>query len=479
MTNDSNTLPSPTRRTKIVCTLGPASRSRDTIRRLVGAGMNVARVNCSHGTHDEHAETVAGVRAVAAELGVTIPVLLDLSGPKMRIGSIAGGYADLDVGGEYTLTTREIEGTADGVSIDYPELIDDLNEGDRILMGDGEIELRVVSTTDTDARCEVVVGGELRSRKGINAPGVKLRGTVPTKKDLDDAKFGLSQGVDWFALSFVRSAEEIERLRSVVAEAGTPIVAKIEKREALDCIGDILATADGVMVARGDLGLEFPIEDVPLVQKDLIRAALGAGKPVITATQMLESMMTNPRPTRAEAADIANAVFDGTDAVMLSGETAAGRYPVEAVRTMASIAKASEGRIDYTSRFKSRIHDHELGIAEAVSHAACHTAVVTRARVIICCTRSGQTARYVSNYRPDAKIAVVSPSEETLRRAMLYWNTHPIAIELFPNTDSMIEAAKAAVLAAGIAERGDRVVVVAGVPVNVPGTTNMIKADTL
>jgi pyruvate kinase len=451
------------------------------IRALIGAGMNVARINCSHGSHDAHARTIANVRSVAGELGVYVPVLLDLSGPKMRIGGIAGGIVDLKTGGDFTLTTRDVEGGPAEVSIDYPALVGDVGKGDRVLMGDGEIELKVVSTSKTDVCCRVVVGGELRSNKGVNVPGVALGENVPTKKDLEDVAFGIANGVDWFALSFVRNANEVMNLRSVLAKSGadTPVVVKIEKREALESIDDILAVADAIMVARGDLGLELPIEDVPLVQKDLVRAALAAGKPVITATQMLESMMTSPRPTRAEAADIANAVFDGTDAVMLSGETAAGAYPVEAVRIMARIAEASEQRIDYAGRFSTRDLHSDERIPEAISHAACYMAIETSAPVIVCCTRSGQTARYVSNYRPPSKIAVVSPSEETLRRTMLYWNTHPIKIDVMPDTDTMSDAAKSAVLEAGIAGKGDRLVIVAGVPVNVPGTTNMIKADVL
>jgi pyruvate kinase len=399
----------------------------------------------------------------------------------MRIGEVAGGSVILTPGDEFTLTTDDIEGDATGVSVDYPALVSDAGDGDRILMGDGEIELRVEEAGESSLRCRVVSGGELRSKQGINAPGAKLRETVPTKKDIADVAFGLAQGVDWFAISFVRTADEVSALRALIARSGadTPVVTKIEKREALDNLDDILAVSDAVMVARGDLGLELPIEDVPLVQKDLVAAALEAGTPVIIATQMLESMIENPRPTRAEAADISNAVFDGTDAVMLSGETAVGRHPVRAVRTMARIAEATEKRVDYAARFSTLALHRDEPIAEAIAHAACYTAIETGARVIICCTRSGQTARYVSNYRPSAKIAVVSPYDDTLHRTMLYWNTHPIRIDLLDDTDAMIEMAKRSVLDAGIAAPGDRVVVVAGVPVNVPGTTNMIKADTL
>jgi pyruvate kinase len=469
------------RRTKIVATLGPVTSSPEMIEALVRAGMNVARVNASHGTADDHARLIGNVRAVSQRTGVYLPVLLDLSGPKMRIGAMAAGAAMLRAGDEFTLTTRAVPGDWREVSINYPALVADIGAGDRILMGDGEIELRVASKTATDVKCEVVVGGELRSNKGVNAPGVKLRESVPTAKDLVSIEFGIKAGVDYFALSFVRSVDEVARLRWLLREKGAdiPIIAKIEKKEALDDLGGILDASDAVMIARGDLGLELPIEQVPLIQKDVIHRALLASKPVITATQMLESMIQNPRPTRAEAADIANAVFDGTDAVMLSGETASGKYPVEAVRTMAEVAEASEARIDYAGRFSAVAAHPGRSIPEAVAHAACFTAIEIGARVILCCTRSGQTALYVSNHRSPTRIAVISPHEPTLKRAMLYWNAESVRIGPSVDTDSMIDAAKRAVVEAGLAARGDRVVVVAGVPVDVPGTTNMIKADVL
>jgi pyruvate kinase len=469
------------RRTKIVATLGPASGTPEMIEALIRAGMNVARINTSHGNADDHRKLIHTVRAVAERLGVYVPVLLDLSGPKMRIGTLAVGSAMLRAGDPFTLTMREVPGDWREVSITYAPLVEDVSQGDRILMGDGEIELRVVSKDKTDVNCEVVVGGELKSNKGINAPGVKLRETVPTEKDLVSIEFGIREGVDFFALSFVRSEEEVARLRLLLREknADTAIIAKIEKKEALDNLDSIMEASDAVMIARGDLGLEMPIEQVPLIQKDLIRRSLAASKPVITATQMLESMIQNPRPTRAEAADIANAVFDGTDAVMLSGETASGKYPVEAVRTMSEVAEASESRVDYAGRFSAVAANPGRSIPEAVAHAACFMAIEIGAELILCCTRSGQTALYVSNHRSPTRIAVISPHEPTLKRSMLYWSTASVKINASGDTDSMIDAAKRAVVEAGIANRGDRVVVVAGVPVDVPGTTNMIKADVL
>jgi pyruvate kinase len=469
------------RRTKIVATLGPASGTPEMIEALIRAGMNVARINTSHGNADDHRKLIHTVRAVAERLGVYVPVLLDLSGPKMRIGTLAVGSAMLRAGDPFTLTMREVPGDWREVSITYAPLVEDVSQGDRILMGDGEIELRVVSKDKTDVNCEVVVWGELKSNKGINAPGVKLRETVPTEKDLVSIEFGIREGVDFFALSFVRSEEEVARLRLLLREknADTAIIAKIEKKEALDNLDSIMEASDAVMIARGDLGLEMPIEQVPLIQKDLIRRSLAASKPVITATQMLESMIQNPRPTRAEAADIANAVFDGTDAVMLSGETASGKYPVEAVRTMSEVAEASESRVDYAGRFSAVAANPGRSIPEAVAHAACFMAIEIGAELILCCTRSGQTALYVSNHRSPTRIAVISPHEPTLKRSMLYWSTASVKINASGDTDSMIDAAKRAVVEAGIANRGDRVVVVAGVPVDVPGTTNMIKADVL
>jgi pyruvate kinase len=469
------------RRTKIVCTLGPASDSPAMIEALIHAGMNVARINMSHGNAETHARMMSTVRSVATRVGVYVPVLLDLSGPKMRIGALATGKAQLHAGDSFTLTTRTVPGDWKEVSISYAPLVTDVSKDDRILMGDGEIELRVVSKTATDVVCEVVNGGELKSNKGLNAPGVRLSETVPTERDLVSIAFGIDHAADWFALSFVRTAEEVEHLRALLRAKGSdiPIITKIEKKEALENLSAILRASDAVMIARGDLGLELPIQQVPLVQKDVIRAALAASKPVITATQMLESMIQNPRPTRAEAADIANAVFDGTDAVMLSGETASGKYPVECVRTMAEIAQASEARIDYAGRFAEQPPKPGTSIPEAVAHAACAVAIEIGARLILCCTRSGQTALFVSNHRSPTTIAVISPHEPTLKRTMLFWNTLSVRIAVGGDTDTMIGKAKDAVVAAGVAKRGDRIVVVAGVPVDVPGTTNMIKADVL
>lgn len=469
------------RRTKIVCTIGPASNSYETLQALIEAGMNIARLNFSHGSHRDHAKVIGHLKTLARQLGRRVPILQDLSGPKMRIGKLAEGRIELEPRSRFVLTTRNVIGDQTSVSINYPELAEVLKPDDRILLADGERELRVISTTETEIDCEVMVGGELRSNQGINAPGVVLKKPVPTQKDVKDLTFGIRQGVNCVAQSFVRSADEIKSLRSIIKQNGSdvPIIAKVEKREALDDLDRILEEVDGIMIARGDLGLEIPIQEIPLVQKDIIKRANHAGKPVITATQMLESMMVNPRPTRAEVADIANAIFDGTDAVMLSGETAAGKHPIRAAKTMAEVAFATEERIDYTERFRIRQMKSGDDFQDAIAHAACYTALGIGARVIICCTRSGQTARLVAKYRPQAKIAAASPNENALQKAMLLWGTYPIKTELAKNTDKMIDEAKKGVVESGLASSGDRAVIVAGIPVDVAGTTNMIKADIL
>ncbi len=469
------------KRTNIVCTIGPASSSPEMLRSLIEAGMDVARVSFSHGSHADHAQTIAHLKTVSKQLGVRIPILQDLSGPKMRIGKFLDEPIELSPNARFTLTTREVIGDLHAVSINYPELVADVKPGNRILLADGEIELSVISTTSTDIICKVIAGGLLRSNKGISIPGISLQTPIPTPKDVEDLRFGIDHGVDWIAQSFIRSAADLQKLKSILQhhDSDIPIVAKLEKREALDDLDNILAEADGVMVARGDLGLEVPLPEVPLIQKEIIKRANLVGKPVITATQMLESMIVNPRPTRAEVTDIANAIFDGTDALMLSGETAIGKYPSDAVRTMAEIAMTTEATIDHVERFKRQPMTLEDTVPDAIAHAACHTSIEIGAKVIICCTRTVQTARLVAKYRPPAPIAVVSPYEATLQRVGFFWGAFPISIEFAPDTDTMIESAKQAVLKSGLARIGDRVVIIAGIPADVPGSTNMIKADIL
>jgi len=441
--------------------------------------MDVARMNFSHGTHADHAESIKNLRSAAKEKGRRVAILQDLSGPKMRIGKLAADTVELSAGAALVLTTRAVPGDAQAVSINTPELVESVRPGDRILLADGELELQVTGSNATDILCRVVVGGPLRSNKGISTPGIKLRATVPTAKDLNDLAFGLEQGVDWVAQSFIRSVEEIHRLKAIIRDKGysVPVMVKLEKREALEDLAGVLREADGVMVARGDLALEIGLKEIPLAQKEIIRKAGLAGKPDITATQMLESMIGNPRPTRAEVTDIANAIFDGTDAVMLSGETAVGAYPVEAVRMMAEVAGTTESELPYLKQFRDRPLNPKNTMAEAMAKAACQTAIEIGAKAILCCTRSGQTARLVSKFRPCAPIAVISPYEETLQRSVLYWGTVQYKVDLYQDTDTMVARAKEAVVQSGLVRPGERVVIVAGSPVAEVTSTNLVKAD--
>jgi len=469
------------RRTKIVCTIGPASNSPAVLKQLIEAGMNVARMNFSHGSHEEHAGNLAAIRQAARELGTRVAVLQDLSGPKMRIGKFAAGSIQLVPGEKFVLTTRAVEGDEKIVSMNTPEIVESVDKGDRILLADGELELRVLQATATDVECEIVAGGELRSNKGISTPGVKLKKTVPTDKDLADLEFGLSQGVDWIAQSFVRSVNEVRALKKIIREKGfnVPVMVKLEKKEALDDLDAIIQQADGIMVARGDLAMEIGLKQIPIAQKEIIHKAGLYGKPDITATQMLESMIVNPRPTRAEVTDIANAILDGTDAVMLSGETAVGQYPVDAVRMMAEVAHVAEESINYIKHFKDRPLNPRGTVEDAIAHAACQTAIEIGAKVIICCTKTGQTARLISRYRPHAPIAVVSPNENTLQLSVLYWGACQFKVDMAKDTDTVIAKAKELVLKSNLAQAGDRVVVVAGIPVDQTTSTNMLKADVL
>ncbi|MBM3236546.1 pyruvate kinase [Candidatus Poribacteria bacterium] len=470
------------KRTKIICTIGPASESPEVIQALIDAGMDVARLNFSHETYEAFVQRIKLIRQISVELNKTVAILQDLSGPKLRIGRIANQPALLTPGNLFTLTTRPVAGDEREVSTTYRNLPKEVKSGDTIFLADGQFELKVLNVNNTDINCEVVVGGELTSNKGINVPGVSLSTPAVTEKDIDDLKFGIRHNVDWIAISFVRNREDILRARRVLKEsqADIPIIAKIEKREALYNINEIIQVVDGLMVARGDLGLEIPIREITTVQKQIIKKANAVGIPVITATQMLESMIENPRPTRAEVTDIANAIFDGTDAVMLSGETAIGKYPVQAARVMDEVAGGAEDNIDYVKLFQQKqITPDYHDIPDAISHATCHVALNIGAKAIICCTRSGQTARMVAKYRPHAPIIVVSASEEVLRRLVLLWGVFPLKIEQAMDTDDMITKAKRAALESGIANRGDTIVIVAGIPIDIPGTTNTIKADVL
>ena len=436
--------------TKIVCTLGPSTDG--VLAALVRAGMSVARVNFSHGTHEDHARRIAAVRAHDG-----VAIVGDLQGPKWRIGEAA---IDLSAGDEVVLG-------AGGIPLPHPDLIADVEIGQRLLLDDGNIELRVEGKRAGALVCRTVAGGPLTSRKGVSAPESRLSIACPTEKDLRDAEFAAECGLDYLALSFVRSAADIERLR---ARVDVPIVAKIEKRQALDAFDEILAAADAVMVARGDLGVETPAEEVPIRQKEIILACNRAGKPVITATQMLQSMVASPRPTRAEASDVANAILDGTDAVMLSAETATGAYPVESVATAARIAVNAEAHLE------SRVGElRAVDDTGAIAEATVEMAAELGARAIVTATMSGHTARMVARYRPRVPILAVTPSEAVRRRLALVWGVRPWAAASIDGTDEMIRAAERAVLDAGLAVAGDRIVLTAGIPFGGAGKTNFLK----
>ncbi|MDP2360640.1 MAG: pyruvate kinase [bacterium] len=467
------------RRTKIVCTIGPASESPDILERLVAAGMDVARLNFSHGDHASHAAKIRHIRRLAALAGRPVAILQDLAGPKVRIGTFAEGSVTLRPGDEFTLTAREVPGDVHEVSLGYKGLAHDVEAGDTLLLADGALELKVLASTGEDIRCRVVTGGELGSRKGINLPSRSIRAPILSEQDRRDLAFGLEQGVDYVALSFVRSAADVEEARAVMEGLGgaCPLIAKIEKHEALAEIDAILAAVEGLMVARGDLGVDIPLEEVPRVQKLLIEKANRAGKPVITATQMLRSMVESPRPTRAEVADVANAILDGTDAVMLSEETAAGAWPVVALEMMDRVARATER--DFPHRLWMRRFYPE-GICDppqAVAHAACDLAWRIGAAAILTCTMSGGTARHVARYRPAQLILAATPDEGTWRRLALCWGCVPLRTRPEAGLDELIAAAEAAARAAGLVGPGDPVVVTAGHPFRQPGTTNLIRVD--
>jgi pyruvate kinase len=467
------------RRTKIVCTIGPASAKPRMLEKLVERGMDVARLNFSHGTHEEHGSVIETIRRLSRERGREVAVLQDLAGPKIRVGGIRGGSALLKPRTDFTLTTRDVPGDEKEISISFLGLPSMVKVGDRILLSDGTLELKVLSRDACNIRCRVMVGGVLGTHKGITLPATTLSIPALTEKDRKDMQFGIRQRVDFFALSFVRSASDLEEARKILKRehADIPLIAKIEKHEALNRLDEIVDAADGLMVARGDLGVEIPLENVPLVQKAIIRKANQAGKPVITATQMLRSMVENPRPTRAEVTDVANALLDGTDAVMLSEETAMGQFPVEAVSMMAKIARRTE-RIFSQERERPRGggKSKKGEISEAISHATRSVAVDISAKAIITCTTSGSTARQVSKFRPSVPIIAISPHLETVRRLSLSWGVIPLLSSAYSDTDDMIDKAVQRALQSGIVHKGDPVVITAGIRVGLPGSTNLLRA---
>ena len=464
------------RRTKIVCTLGPACEKVEVLKELIKAGMNVARMNFSHGDHAEHFRRLSAVRQAAAELGVEIATMLDTKGPEIRSGILQEGKVELVQGQKFILTTEDIEGDVNRVSVSYKNLPHELHPGARILMSDGLIELQVERIEGTEIHTVVVNGGTLGNKKNMNLPGIRVNLPAVTQKDIDDFQFAVKHGVDFIAASFVRKAADVLEIRKILEDLGSDIriIAKIENAEGVDNIDEIIHSADGIMIARGDLGSEIPSEQVPLKQKIIIRKCNKIGKPVITATQMLESMVHNPRPTRAEASDVANAIFDGTDATMLSGESAAGAYPIEAVKTMARIAEATESSLHF-SEILDTFEAPDATITDAISHSTCRIALDLQAEAILTFTRSGKTALEVSKYRPKTPIIAVTPRKTVLRRMMLSFGVFPIHAPDEPNTDMMIEAAVKAAIDEKLIKEGDLVIVTAGVPVGVPGTTNLIK----
>ena len=475
------------KRTKIVATIGPASRDPLILRELFRCGVNVVRLNFSHGTHDEHRVVIEDVRRIASELGIHVAILQDLPGPKVRTGKLADGQESVMLveGAHFTLTTSDVLGTVDRVSVSYANLPKDVAPGKRIYLADGAIALRITSIDDADVHTTVESGGELRATQGINYPDGTLAIEAVTDRDLEHLAFGIENQVDWVAVSFVRSAADIARVKTFMAERDfqIPVIAKVEKHEALDNIESIVALADAIMVARGDLGIEIPLEEVPLVQKDLIMRANRASKPVITATQMLETMIVNARPTRAEVTDIANAILDGTDAVMLSGETARGAHPLEAVKVMASIAREIEARYPYKEARKKRAAgnvgsetDEEIGTS--IAEAAARSAETLNLDLIVTGTTTGNTARHISSFRPKARIVAITPLVNVARRMALVWGVESVVVQTYRYIETLIEIAEQRVIADGLASPGETIAITTGMPVGAGGT-NVLKIHRL
>lgn len=467
------------RKTKIVCTIGPASESEEMLEKLMNAGMNVARLNFSHGSHEEHKARIDTIRKVAKRLNKTIGLLLDTKGPEIRTHNMKDGLIVLEKGKEVIVSMDEVEGTPEKFSVTYENLINDVNIGSYILLDDGLVELQVkeINKDKGEVKCDILNTGELKNKKGVNLPGVKVNLPGITDKDADDIRFGIKENVDFIAASFVRRPSDVLDIRQILEEekAEITIFPKIENQEGIDNIEEILEVSDGLMVARGDMGVEIPPESVPMVQKDLIRKCNKLGKPVITATQMLDSMQRNPRATRAEASDVANAIYDGTDAVMLSGETAAGQYPEEAVKTMRNIAVSAEAAQDYKKLLSDRTKLVETSLVNAIGVSVAHTALNLNVKAIVAATESGSTARTISKYRPHSDIIAVTPSEKTARQCAIVWGVNPVVKEGGKTTDALLNNAVATAVETGRVSNGDLIIITAGVPTGEKGTTNMMK----
>ena len=465
------------RKTKIICTLGPSTDKGDVLRELIANGMNVARFNFSHGSYEEHGGRLANLKALREELGKPVAALLDTKGPEIRLKEFKNGVEMLEAGQTFTLTTREVEGTKEICSVTYKDLPHDVHEGGTIMLDDGLIMLRIEKVTDTDITCTVLNSGKIKTKKGVNVPGVHLSMPYLSQKDREDIIFGIQNGFDFIAASFVRTAQDVSDIHNRLNEydSNIRIIAKIENREGVNNIDSILSAADAVMVARGDLGVEIDFTELPGIQKNIIDRSFSFGKPIVTATQMLDSMMVNPRPTRAEISDVANAIYDGTSAIMLSGETAAGAYPVEALKTMSAIAERTENEPHYRDeRFKDAAHG-QISVSDATAHAACLTARDVNAAAIVTVSESGNTARLLSKYRPTQPIIACVMDEQVQRQLSLSWGITSLLMGPAKSTDELIEMSTALAQKNGYLHNGELAVVTAGVPVGVSGTTNMIK----
>ena len=465
------------RKTKIICTLGPSTDKEGVLRELVANGMNVARFNFSHGSHEEHLGRLEKLKSIREELGKPVAALLDTKGPEIRLKDFKNGTEMLEAGQMFTLTTREVEGTKEICSITYKDLPQDVQPGGTIMLDDGLIKLQIQTVNDTDIVCKVLNSGKIKNKKGVNVPGVHLSMPYMSQRDRDDIILGAQQGFDFIAASFVRTAQDVYDIRNLLNEYDSDIriIAKIENREGVNNIDSILAAADAVMVARGDLGVEIDFTELPGIQKNIIERSFSFGKPIVTATQMLDSMIVNPRPTRAEISDVANAIYDGTSAIMLSGETAAGAYPVEALKTMSAIAERTEQ--ENHSRFAplTESTNGKISVSDATAHAACLTAKDVNAAAIVTVSESGNTARLLSKYRPEQPIIACVMKEQVQRQLALSWGITPLMMSLAHSTDELIEMSTSLAKENGYLHNGELAVVTAGVPVGVSGTTNMIK----
>lgn len=465
------------RKTKIICTIGPATESEEKLTEMMQAGMNVTRFNFSHGSHEEHKKKYARVIKISQALNLPVATLMDTKGPEIRLRDFEGGSAQLTTGQRFTLTTEEVSGTAERASITYKNLLQDIQPGITILIDDGLIEMKVEEMTETDIICRVINGGPVSNHKGVNVPGAKLSMPYISETDREDILFGAEMGYDFIAASFVRCKEDILQIREILDEhkSTMKIIAKIENMQGIENIDEIIEVSDGIMVARGDMGVEVPMEEVPILQKKMIKKAVAQGKHVITATQMLDSMIKNPRPTRAEVTDVANAIYDGTTAIMLSGESAAGQYPIEAIKTMARIAERAEEDIDYRARLQRSKSTENIDITTAISYATCTTAMDLKAEAIITVTMSGFTAGMISRYKPDCPIIGCSVNPRVCRQLALTWGVSPILMRKEETPEDLFEEAVCAAKKAGLIQAGDTVVLTAGVPLGVSGKTNMIR----